>query len=227
MRLSKTKLRLGREAEEEVRNKKRPKQVDPDAEYVSEEDISESSESFEITDDSSDGDDSVWDESDELIPYNLDDEEEDLRETAIPLYLRDCLEMLQTPQANELAPTRHETGLQAVSSLVRSNPADLPDLTVPLCRALTTLENSFDLADFQANLASGLVSLAVMQPILGGEFLINEFFCGSYGLDVRLLILRTVEEAAYELCGAKTLKEGRQQQNTERYVPNVFSVTYY
>lgn len=197
-----------------ARRRKVPKQIDPDAEYISDEESSDSVESFEDTDAYSDDEDSIWGDSDELIPYNLDDDEEDLRETAVPLYLRECLDMLQTPDTNESAATRHETGLQAVTSLVRSNPADLPDLAVPLCRALTTMENKFDLPDFQSNLASGLLSLTVMQPIRAGEYEINDFFRGSYGLDVRLLILRTLEEASYELCGAKALKEGREKRET-------------
>lgn len=76
------------------------------------------------------------------------------------------------------------------------------------------MENKFDLPDFQSNLASGLLSLTVMQPIRAGEYEINDFFRGSYGLDVRLLILRTLEEASYELCGAKALKEGREKRET-------------
>ncbi len=198
------------------RRRKPPKQIDPDAEYISDEESSDSAESFEETDEYSDCDDSIWDDSDEMIPYNLDDDEEDLRETAVPHYLRECLDMLQTPDTNESAANRHDTGLQTVTSLVRSNPADLPDVTVPLCRALTTMENKFDLPNFQSNLASGLLSLSVMQPIRAGEYEINEFFRGSYGLDVRLLILRALEEAAYEMCGAKALKEGREKRDAQK-----------
>jgi hypothetical protein len=78
------------------------------------------------------------------------------------------------------------------------------------------MENKFDLPDFQSNLASGLLSLSVMQPIRAGEYEINEFFRGSYGLDVRLLILRTLEEAAYEMCGARALKEGRKKRDAQK-----------
>jgi len=196
--------------------KKASKQVDPDAEYISDEDTSDSYESFEDTYDGASDDDSIWDDYDELIPYNLDDDEEDLREIPIPLYLRECLDMLRTPDVHEMAFNRQETGLETVSSLVRSNPSDLPDLTVPLCRAIVTLENKTDLPEFRSNLTSGLLSLTVMQPILTGECLINEFFDESRGLFMRLLILSTFEQAAIELCGAKALKEGREKRDSER-----------
>ena len=198
-----------------TRRKRAPKQIDPDAEYISDEDSSDSSESYEDIGDSDD-EDSVWDESDELIPYNLNDDEEDLRETAVPLYLRECLDMLRTPDSNEMAFSRQETGLSALSSLVRSNPPDLPDLTVPLCKSVLCLENKTDLPDFNTKLASSLLSLTVMQPILAGEYLITEFFEGDCGLFIRLLILSTLEEGAIELCGAKALKEEREKQNSER-----------
>lgn len=200
------------------RSKRKPKQIDPDAEYVSDEESSSSySECNTISsgDDSDGDDDSVWNDSDELIPYNLDDDEQDLRETAVPLYLRECLDMLWTPDTNELAFDRHETAIEAVSSLVRSDPADLPDLAVPLCNALIAFENKTDLPKLQTNIATGLLSLTVMQPVLAGEFLINDFFGGGHGLGMRLLVLRTLEEAAYELCGEKTLREGRKKRNSE------------
>jgi hypothetical protein len=202
------------------RRKRTPaKQIDPDAEYVSdEESSSSSSEDSTVSSggDSDDDDDSVWNDSDELIPYNLDDDEQDLRETALPLYLRECLDMLQMPDTNELAFDRHETAIEAISSLVRSNPADLPDLTVPLCNALIAFENKTDLPKLQTNIATGLLSLTVMQPVLAGEFLINDFFDGGHGLGMRLLVLRTLEEAAYELCGEKALREGRKKSSSER-----------
>ena len=198
------------------RRRKAPKEVDPDAEYISDEGSSTSSASCENSSENSDDDDSIWDDAETFIPYNLDDDEEDLRETQVPLYLRECLDMLRTPNANESALSRHETGIEAISSLVRSNPVDLPDLTVPLCRTLLTLENKFDLPEFNTNLASGLLSLTVMQPMLAGQCLIKDFFGGQYGLDVRLLILHSIEEAAYELCGTKALKEEREKRISER-----------
>lgn len=200
--------------------KRTPQLVDPDAEYVSDDDSStESEESGEDSDDErseDEDDDSIWDDTDELIPYNLDDDEEDLRETATPLYLRDCVNMLRTPDTNESAASRHETSLEAVSSLVRSDPTDLPDLTSPLCNTLLSMENKFDLPNFNENLTSGLQSLVVMQPMLAGEFLINDFFGSERGLDMRLLVLRTLDDAAYELCGDKALKQERAKRKSER-----------
>jgi hypothetical protein len=194
------------------------KPVDPDAEYVSDQD-SNGSQTNDDTDDDSDfqGDeDSVWDGDEPLIPYNLDDDEDDLRESPTPLYLRQCLDMLRTPDTQDAAWTRHESALGAMSPLIRSNPADLPDLTVPLCVAILNLENKFDLHDFDVRTEAGLVSLAVMQPVLAGERLIKDFFSSQVGLSTRLSVLHTLETAAYELCGAKALEKGRQKLASER-----------
>ena len=195
------------------------KAVDPDAEYVSDQESIDSSKSDDDTGKDSnfhDDEDSVWDDDESLIPYNLNDDEEDLRETPIPLYLRQCLEMLRTPDTDGAACSRQESALAAVSSLVRSNPVDLPDLTVPLCKEILHLENRFDLPDFDVSINAGLLSLTVMQPILSGECLIKEFFSGHVGLSICLSVLHTIENAAYELSGAKALEEGRQKQAPER-----------
>ena len=195
------------------------KQVDPDAEYVSDQDSSDSPQSDDNSgkdSDFQDDEDSIWDDEEPLIPYNLDDDEEDLRETPTPLYLRQCLDMLRTPGTEGAACSRHESALEAMSSLVRSNPADLPDLTVPLCNAILNLENRFELPDFDVHTEAGLLSLTVMQPILAGECLIKESFSGQFGLSTRLSVLHTIESAAYELCGAKALEDGRQKLASER-----------
>lgn len=194
------------------------KQVDPDAEYVSDQDSSDSSRSDDDTGKGSDfqvDEDSVWDDDEPLIPYNLDDDEEDLRETPTPLYLRQCLDMLRTPDTEGAACSRQESALEALSSLVRSNPADLPDFTLPLCKEILHLENRFDFPDFGVRTDAGLLSLTVMQPILAGECLIKEFF-SEVGLSIRLSVLHTIENAAYELSGAKVMEEGRQKQASER-----------
>jgi telomere length regulation protein len=194
------------------------KPVDPDAEYASDQD-NDSSQTDDDTDHDSDfqGDeDSVWDDDEPLIPYNLDDDEEDLREAPTPLYLRQCLDMLRTPDTEDAAWSRHESALGAMSPLIRSNPADLPYLTMPLCGAILHLENKFDLPDFHVHTEAGLVSLAAMQPVLAGEYLIKNFFSGHVGLSTRLSVLHTLESAAYELCGAKALEEGRRKLASER-----------
>jgi telomere length regulation protein len=201
-------------------NKKRVSRrpVDPDAEYMTDQD-SDSSQTDDDADNDSDlqGDeDSVWDDNEPLIPYNLDDDEEDLRETPTPLYLRQCLDMLRTPDTEDAAWSRHESALGAMSPLIRSNPADLPDLTTSLCGAILHLENKFDLPNFDVDTEAGLVSLAVMQPLLAGEYLIKNFFSSQVGLGTRLSVLHTLESAAYELCGAKALEKECRKLISER-----------
>jgi Telomere length regulation protein len=181
-----------------TRRKKLKKPVDPDEEYVSSDEDDTDAESNEISND----DDSVWD--DELIPYNLDDDEEDLRPTPRPLYLRDCLLLFRIDEKDEKALSQLETALQEVGPLVRTKPMDLHDLAVPLTKELLRVQDLFNIDNFVGLRMDGMVALAVHEPIPVGDHVINQLFDGECGLTDRLDILHTLERASYELCGTKS-----------------------
>jgi hypothetical protein len=195
---------------------KRPtkrKNLDPDAEY----DSSDSEEEEDGSLDASDGDDNnslPWDE--ELIPLSTsEDDEIDLQETLKPMYLRECLELLQTPETHEFAASRHETGLLSVEALVRSQPLDLPDVAVPLARRLIQIEDKFGMENDDGNdtafdeaVRGGLVALAATESVSVGDAVIDEFF-SDLSFNRRMLSLYTLERAAQELSGADTLQEQR------------------
>ena len=165
--------------------------TDPDAPYISGEDDS-------LIHDGSD--DSSWDDEDEEAPFDVADDEEDLADTAKPRFLSDCLDLLRTPETDEHASSRHETGLAELSRLVRSRPMDLPDMAATIAFELVHMENKFDIQGFGESVSTSLRSLAVEEPLLVGETLIQEVF-QDVGLSDRLCALRALSEAAYEMAG--------------------------
>lgn len=177
------------------------KPVDPDEVYVSSE--GEGTEDSSIENCLSDEDRSIWD--DDLIPYDLEDEEDDLRPTPRPLFLRDCLRLFRIEENDENGPNQQEMALQQVEPLVRAKPMDLHDLAVPLTRELLRLQDLFNIDNFDELRIAGLIALTVHQPVLVGECIIQQLFCGDWGLSVRLDILHTIENASHELCGAKSM----------------------
>ncbi|KAI2507921.1 Telomere length regulation protein [Fragilaria crotonensis] len=179
-------------------NRHQRKYRDPDAEY-------ETSDS-ENTD--RDDDSLEWD--DELLPLDQgDDDEEDLRETQKPNYLRECLELLQTSETHPHAASRHRTALEFLPELVQSGPFDLPDVAVPLIQQLFRMEDKFGIDDFDESIRAGAVALAVNDSVCVGDFIIGHIF-DDVSLSSRMLGLYTLEFAARELSGAHALQGGRQ-----------------
>lgn len=189
--------------EEKPVQRSRRRYRDPDDEY-------ESSDSEEEDDAKGDDDSLEWDE--ELVPLDQsDDDEEDLRETPKPLYLRDCLDLLMTPESNPLAASRHETSLQQLAALVRSHPLDLPDVAVPLAEQLFRMDDKFGMNDFDNVVRGGLTALTVAEPDSVGGVILHNVIFEDTSLHRRMLGLFTLESAAKELCGADELLRGRLQ----------------
>lgn len=175
--------------------------LDPDAENPrSDDEVSRQS--------TQDGeDDSDWDNSKSaLTPYDLDDDQDDLRETPRPLYLCECLDYLRTPETDERIFSRHEAALQELSRLVRSRPADLADSGPELARNVLRLENKFGMERFAELVSDALCSLVVEDPLAVGTNLIAEIFQDG-SLTDRLTVLHALDEAALELSGYKQLEQ--------------------
>jgi hypothetical protein len=181
------------------RRRRKLQSLDADALYVSDSDESNDESSGDASTDTEE--DSVWENGDEeLLPYDLEDDEEDLRETPRPVYLRECLELLRTPESGDHAFSNHEAALQELPALVRSRPLDLVDLARSLAMQLLRMENKFNMESFEDRVSSSLVALVVEQPIGVGETLILELF-GEGSLADRLNVLGALNEGAYELSG--------------------------
>ena len=154
----------------------------------------------EIIDDDSDSD-AV---SEGLEPYDIDDDQQDLRNVQRPLYLSECLDYLRTTETKDNEYDLHQTVLQDMSRLVRSRPADVKDHAPELARTILRLENKYNMNNFPELVSESLCSLVVADPIAVGINLIEELFQDGTLRD-RLTILHALDEASHELSGNKQL----------------------
>jgi hypothetical protein len=157
-------------------------------------------------------DDSDWDENSALERYDIEDDEEDLRQVPRPFYLSECLDYLRANNENDSdCYSRHATVLQELPDLVRSRPADLADQAPELARSLLRLENKSGMKDFLEQVTHSIGVLLVEDPLGVGSNMIEEFFVESTLLD-RLTILNAMNTAAFELSGDKALLEKYDKQ---------------
>lgn len=155
-----------------------------------------------------DDDDSVWSDED-LVPYDLEDDEGDLAAVKRPRYLRDCLRLFRTPSDDKNAFDAIQAALTVIAPLVESNPPDLPDLALPLTKELLHAEDKFHMKDFASLRWDGLCALLVHEPVSIANLLVETITDGS-PFGVRLDILGLFEYGADRLCGAAKLRENRE-----------------
>jgi len=188
----------------EKKTKRKPKKtVDPDADFDSDADDDDDDDNeCEQTSDDSDASSASFD--DELVPYSLDDDEDDLLETAKPLHLLRALELLRTGENDEHAASNHKTALGSLPDLVRKRPDDLPDVAISLVLQLIRMEDKFGTVNFLTSRQQSMVALCVMEPIIVGKQLTEEAF-KEYPLADKLTCFGTLQQAAYELSGSMAL----------------------
>lgn len=154
----------------------------------------------------SDVDDASIEWKDEFIPYDLEDDEEDLRTTPKPLHLLEALDLLRTGENHDHAFTRHEAALEALPSLIRKRPDDLADVAISLVLELLRMEDKFNIEDFNTKRESAIRTLLVEESLSVGQSLIEQLF-EEGGLADRLLIISSLQSASLELSGNKVLLE--------------------
>ena len=214
-----------REIAKKRRVRKAKEQIDPDAEYDSdEEELSDGDFTDEDDDERSLSEDSVsWD--DDLVPYDLNDPEDDLVETSKPLHLIECLDLLRTVENDDHAYSNHETALQCLPDLIRARPDNLPDIAVSLGYQLLKMENKFNITGFAEMRQNSMIALIAQEPILVGQHMINYIFEDSC-LSDRLDILAALQHVAYELSGSKLLDETHEKPSLpdkSHEIPNQLS----
>lgn len=189
MRISPNKTKLG----------KKSKELDPDADYDSE---AEGNDGHPDNSSNEEGDDSTFydDDDDDILPYDLEDGEEDLVETPTPLYLLQALELLRTSENDEHAYSHHLTALQALPGLIRKRPDDLPDAAISLLLQVLRMENKFGISNFLSLRQDSLLALVVEEPLSVGQQLIEEVFKDAGLLD-RLACFDALQAGAFELSG--------------------------
>jgi len=161
---------------------------------------------YDTEDDVEGDDDDSVDWKDELIPYDLEDDEEDLRETPKPLHLLEALDLLRTGENHDHAFTRHEAALETLPSLIRTRPDNLADVAVSLALELLRMEDKFNIDKFNTKRETAIRALLVEEPLSVGQTLIEQLF-GESGLSDRLSIIASLQGAAFELSGNKALIE--------------------
>ncbi|KAJ1444614.1 telomere length regulation protein-domain-containing protein [Pelagophyceae sp. CCMP2097] len=151
---------------------------------------------------------------DDLEAYASSDDGGDLAPAQRPRYLRDLIAMLYEKEG-EFARDRQRVALDAAEELVRSEPADLSDVSHDLARALLHCENAFAFDNFRQRTAAALAArpgapprrswsgrgaLAALRPTaVVGEYLAPQFFEAELTVNKRLEILETMVAAAHEI----------------------------
>ncbi|OEU22467.1 hypothetical protein FRACYDRAFT_232623 [Fragilariopsis cylindrus CCMP1102] len=221
---------------EKIKSKqKNHRLVDPDADYDSDDediDISDKEDgepqiNREVIsdDDGGDDDDDLSVEYEvELTPYDLEDDEEDLRETPRPLHLLEALELLRTGENHDHAYTRHEAALDALPDLIRTRPDDLKDVAVSLVLQLLRMEDKFNIHQFNAKREIAIRALIFEEPMSVGQVLIEQLF-EECGLMDRLSILAALQSAAIELSGNQIVSQSLQNRD-ESTTSNIHSIDH-
>ena len=196
--------------------KKSSVDIDPD-EYLSDEScaINEGeSISDSISNSSSDVtscNDSEWGDEN-IIPLALSDNEEDLRPVPKPIYLQECLTLLQGTMDDHDAKYMQDVALTEIESIVRDLPPDLNELAALLTKELIFVENKYNLPSFSKHRWEGLCALAACAPTSVIPCLQNEVFA-DVSLEVRLEALEIMKYASWELCGQIELNKWRHDKD--------------
>ena len=184
--------------------------LNPDADYDSDMEADFGKLNNDQKEDSESDEASVeW--KDELMPYDLEDDEEDLRTTPQPLHLLEALDLLRTGENHDHAFARHEAALEALPSLIQKRPDDLADVAVSLVLELLRMEDKFNIEGFNTKRESAIRTLLIEESLSVGQTLIEQLFEES-GLTDKLLVLASLQTAALELSGNKALLEDSKKE---------------
>lgn len=149
-------------------------------------------------------------DEDDLAPYtkpdsDASDSEEDAtlieRTTPkAPVYIRTLLNMLNDTEnfsAQQLA-------LTTAPSLIRRKAdfgSELKDLAEELASALLSMQDTFDMEDWNNLRHNALVALVTAQPKIVGPWLAQTFFTGDYSIAQRAVVLTSIGLGGRELAG--------------------------
>uniref|UniRef100_F6YDS3 Telomere length regulation protein TEL2 homolog n=1 Tax=Ornithorhynchus anatinus TaxID=9258 RepID=F6YDS3_ORNAN len=142
---------------------------------------------------------------DEFVPYDMSEDKE-LKTTKVPVYIRDCLEVLTTSEDME----RWEAALRVLESLIRRNRTTTREVSVELAKVLLHLEEKICVEGFASLRQRALVAVTVADPVQVAQYLIAQFSALNYSLGQRMDILDVLALAAQEL-SAPSPRETPQQ----------------
>ncbi len=187
-----------------TRERQRPKHrglvvVEPDALVLDDSDSCSNLQSDSSTSslDGGNSSDSVssWGE-DSLRPYDMDDDEEDLRRVPRPRNLRECLAYLISSENDDLTYDRHQSALTELVEIVSAQPLDLQDVLSILLRVLLHMEDKFNMDQFSVKRWDCLLTLGLHAPYETCVYLIGEM---KESFAIRLEALFLVRSISQEL----------------------------
>jgi len=162
---------------------------DPD-EVVSDLDITFDNSSDEESDD------------DDLEPYYMEEEEEITSAQELknkikpPLYITDCISGL----ISEEEPNKIEVSLNTAPELIKScGLNDIKEFGIRLCSILLSMNNNYELDNFEENRQEALNNLIIREPSLIAPFICEQFYQRNYNLSQKFIMLNTLSTAANTL----------------------------
>ncbi|KAJ6253222.1 telomere length regulation protein tel2 family member [Anaeramoeba flamelloides] len=137
-------------------------------------------------------------ESDDLIEYDINDDESDLKEIVPPIYLRNCVKCLhsETEDVNKLI-----GALRGCEPLIRKRPDDLFDVAEELIASLLHLSDMYNIENFDQLRLKSMIALGTICIKIVIPYLTNAFYNESLNVQQRIDILNCLMGCSLELAG--------------------------
>ena len=155
------------------------------------------------------------DDDDELLPYDLDEEDNTSSVSNSPKYLRDCIEGLLASED----PSKTEASLRNVENLVNAGLDDLEDVCVELVKVLLHLQDKYSTDTFCELRHNAMTSVTIRCSQQIACYLTEEFFAPNYNLQQRMDMLNVLADAAQQLSAPTDI-------NKTRAVPRKFPLPH-
>lgn len=134
-------------------------------------------------------------DDDDLVPYDLREEDDRDLKSEAPKYLRDCIEGLLASED----PSKTEASLKNVEKLVCAEMDDLEDVCEELVKVLVHLQDRYSTDMFGELRHSAIVAVLIRCPEQIACYLTEEFFAPNYNLQQRMDMLSVLADAAQRL----------------------------
>lgn len=142
---------------------------------------------------------------DELLPYDLDEDDDTGNKSNSPKFLRDCIEGLVASED----PSKTEASLKSVEKLVCAELDDLEDVCVELVKVLLHLEDRYSTDKFNEMRHNAMVFVTIRCPQQIACYLTEEFFAPNYNLQQRMDMLNVLADAAQQLSAPAEISKTR------------------
>lgn len=153
----------------------------------------------------SDDEKSELDSDDDLVPYDMDEEQVKPVSKVRPMYLRDLRDNL-TDERTVSDPDIFSESMLVCEELIRTQlPNDDVSFAVELLELLVTLRQQSYIENFEIVVFRCCVEIVVVHPKECAEFLCKQFYedASKYSLNQRLLFLDALSESAKRLSDIK------------------------